>query len=114
MQLHTLMKLIKHNFQVDEELRAYIYNNRIKFIDFTSGFTQDDITLNDFYGKLLTIYYDEETLEIKSIEPHCLSIITPVNKEVYKYLADLIGKTIDDLNNYPKTMDLADLSYQSC
>lgn len=114
MQLHTLMKLIKHNLQVDEELRVYIYTNRIEFIDFTSGFTQDDITVNDFYGKLLTIYYDEKTLEIKSIMPQCLSLITPVNKDVYKYLADLIGKTIDDLNNYPKTMDLADLSYQSC
>lgn len=37
MQLHTLMKLIKHCLLVDEKLRAYIYEGYIQFIDVTSA-----------------------------------------------------------------------------
>lgn len=114
MQLHTLLKLIKNNFVVDEELRAYIYKNRIEFIDFTSAIIQDGKQImDDFYGLMFILYYDKDNT-ITSIEPTSLNLITSGNANMYKFLADLIGQQIGDLNSYPVVPDLDEQIYQTC
>ena len=100
MQLHTLMKLVKNNFMVDEKLKVYIYEDRIDFIDYTSPVDlPDGETLKEFNGLLMTIYYRDT--KIIALEPHSLSLITPRNKNLYSFLGDLIGQEINDLKSYP-------------
>ena len=101
MQLQELMKQVKSKFMIDEQLRVYIYKDRIDFIDFTSAVVDEkgEKIMPDFYGRLFTITYNEKI--ISTIEPSSLSIITPRNTELYKYLCDLIYTKIDDLDSYP-------------
>lgn len=107
MQLHTIMKLVKNNFMIDDELRVYIFKDRIEFIDFTPAIEQDgELLMDDFYGKLFTIYYRDNI--IIAIEHNCLSMITSKNTGLYKFLADLINQEIEDLNTYPVLRDKYD------
>lgn len=100
MQLHTLMKLVKNHFMVDEKLKVYIYEDRIDFIDYTSPIElPDGETLNEFNGRLITMYYRDSV--IIAIEPQSLNLITPRNTGLYKFLCDLIETKIDDLKSYP-------------
>ena len=100
MQLHTLMKLVKNNFMVDEKLKVYIYEDRIDFIDYTSPIElPNGETLKEFNGLLLTMYYKDN--KIIAIEHHSLNLITPRNTNLYKALCDLIDNEINDLQDYP-------------
>ena len=100
MQLHTLMKLVKNHFMVDELLKVYVYEDRIDFIDYTGPVELPDGELmKEFNGMLLTMYYKDNT--IISIEHHSLKLITPRNIGLYKFLCDLIDTKIDDLRSYP-------------
>lgn len=99
MQLHTLMKLVKNHFMVDEKLKVYIYEDRIDFIDYTSPIElPDGELLKEFNGLLITIYYKDT--KIIALEPHSLNLITPRNTEIYKFLCDIIGAEIADLHKY--------------
>ena len=102
MQLNTLMKLIRNAFHIDNELRAYIYADRIEFIEHD---TEIDLgngeILNEFNGRLCVMYLDN-TNKITTIEHSSLSMITPRNIGIYRGLIDLIDVEIADLNNYPK------------
>ena len=101
MRLKTLMKLIKNNFMVDEELRVYIFADTIEFIDYTSAIKQDDKEIcSDFCGNLFTIYHKNNI--ILTIEHNCLKMITGKNRELYKFLVSLINQDIEDLNNYER------------
>jgi len=100
MQLKTLMKLVKNNFMVDEKLKVYIYEDKIEFIDYTSPIElPNGETLKEFNGLLLTIYYRDN--KIIALEPRSLSLMTPRNTGIYKFLCDIIGTEIDDLKSYP-------------
>ena len=115
MQLQELLQLVKKNFLVDDELRAFIYKGKIEFIDYNEPVYQNgNKIMEDFYGLLCVLYFDEKTFEITSIEPSCLRLITKVNCNLYSFLASLIGQYIDDINSYPRLPSISDLDYQSC
>ena len=100
MQLHTLMKLIKNNFMVDEKLKVYIYEDRIDFIDYTSPIDlPDGELLKEFNGLLISLYTKEN--KIVAIEHHSLNLITPKNKNIYTFLCSLIETSITDLHKFP-------------
>lgn len=101
MQLQELMKQVKSKFMVDEQLRVYIYKDRIDFIDFTSAVVdkKGEEIVPDFYGRLFSATYRDKVITV--VEPQSLSMITPRNTELYKYLCDLIYTKIDDLDSYP-------------
>lgn len=109
MLLKDLMNEIKEKLMVDEELRAYLYEDKIVFIDFTSGFSQDGIDLEDFYGTLLTVFIKDK--KISCIENESIHLITPVNKNIVSWLTTLIEVEIEDIDKYPKLKSIEDQDY---
>lgn len=111
MNLNELLKILKNNLMI-EEIRAYIYTNYIKIIDYTPGFTLEDGTeIEPSYGNALTIYYNENN-EITVIE-HNFNIFTPANKDIIPNIVNLIGTKIEDLDNYYKIASLEGEPYQT-
>lgn len=101
MQLNTLLKLLKHGFHVDEELRAYIYKDRVEIVEHEPEITiVGERVISEFNGLLCIIYYNDKNI-ITAIEPSSLSLLTTANKALYKTLIDFIGQDIADLKNYP-------------
>lgn len=96
------MLKVKENMQVDEELRAYVYEDKIEFVEFTSGIEipENNISLKDFCGILFIAYIKED--KICCIEDKCMNIITRANKTAFIFLASLIDIKIDDFNITPK------------
>lgn len=110
MKLHDILKEIKQVFEVDESLRAYLYSNKILLIDYTSEVDiDDDHKLDAFYGRLGTIYLNENN-EIKTIENECINLITPVNKDSLIHLCNLIGIQIEDYNDFPKLPNIKQIN----
>lgn len=105
MLLHTLMKLITNHCYVTDELRVYIYDGYIQFVDHTDyEYTNpktNELVKEEFNGVVFTMSYDTETNEITTIEPSSNVLFTPANKNMYKFLLDLIGQQIENLNSYP-------------
>lgn len=99
MKLKELMKQIKRNFLVDEQLRAYLYKDVIRFIDYTSGCTlSNGEELKPHYGSILNIYLENN--KISYIECNSISLITPANAELIKFVASLINIEIEDYSSY--------------
>ena len=97
--------LIRNAFHIDNELRAYIYADRIEFIEHDPEIDLGNgEILNEFNGRLCVMYLDN-TNKITTIEHNSLSMITPRNVGIYRGLIDLIDVEIADLNNYPKIED---------
>lgn len=99
MKLKELMEQIKRNFLVDEQLRAYLYKDVIRFIDYTSGCTlSNGEELEPHYGSLLNVYLKDN--KISYIECDSISLITPANANLIKFVASLINTEIEDYNSY--------------
>lgn len=108
MKLKELMTQIKDKFQVDEQLRAYLYKDRIKFIDYTSKCVlKNGKKLDDFYGNLMSIYLKEN--KISCIECNIINLITPANIEAINFLTSLINIEIEDYNSYKYLTSLEDI-----
>ena len=100
MRLRTVMKLIKNQFMVDEELRAYKYDDRIELYEYISPIDKDGKRiLNEMECKLMILYYNKNNV-ITSIEHSCLSLINERNMCLYKCLIKLVGEIIIDLDKY--------------
>ena len=100
MRLRTVMKLIKNQFMVDEELRAYKFNDRIELFEYISPIKQDGKkVMDEMECRLMTLYYDKNNV-ITSIEHNCLSLINERNMCLYKCLIKLVGEIIIDLDKY--------------
>ena len=107
--LEQLMKDLKREFIVDETLKAYLYENKIEFVDYTSPIDlENGDKLEDFYGNLCTIYIDKEN-KISTIENSCINLITPVNVKVINFLTSLIGEEIEAYDQYPKLPSIREL-----
>lgn len=106
MLLKDLLKDIKKNLMVDEQLKAYLYKDRILLIDFTSGFElpEQSINMKDFYGTIGSLLLKDN--KISSIENEIIHLITPANQQTIIYLASLIGTEIDDYDQYEKIKTL--------
>lgn len=108
MLLNSLLLDIKKKFMVDDQLKAYLYENKIELIDFTPGFyLSNGEWEDDFYGFLFTIYLEDN--KISCIENNSIQLITPVNQQTVIYLASLIGTIIDDYDNYDKLKSISKL-----
>lgn len=108
MELYDLLKQIKENFQVDETLRAYLYDNRIDLIDFTDEVElPNGQKLDAFYGKLGSLILENN--KISCIENNCINLITPANCEIFTFLASLIGVEITDYDSYAKLLNIRQL-----
>lgn len=109
--LPELMKQIKSIFQVDDKLRVYLYENKIKVIDYTPEIElPDGQKLDEFFGNLFTIYIDGNKITV--IENSSISLITPANAEAIKFLTSLVGKEIEAYEQYPKLPTIKDLDYK--
>ena len=99
MKLKELMEQIKRNFLVDEQLRAYLYKDVIRFIDYTSGYTlSNGEELEPHYGSLLNIYLEGN--KISYIECDSINLITPANANLIKFVASLVNIEIEDYDSY--------------
>lgn len=105
MELYELLNKIKQNFQVDETLRAYLFDNKIELIDYTEEIDlPDGHKLDPFFGKLGTLYLQNN--KISCIENNSINLITPANYEIFSFLASLIGTEITDYDSYAKLLDI--------
>lgn len=105
MELYDLLKSIKEHFQVDETLRAYLFDNKIELIDYTSEVElPDGDKLDAFFGNLGILYLEDN--KITCIENNSIKLITPANCEIFAYLASLIGTEIIDYDSYAKLLDI--------
>lgn len=108
MELYELLNKIKQNFQVDETLRAYLYDNKIELIDYTEEIDlPDGHKLDPFFGNLGTLYLQNN--KISCIENKSINLITPANCEIFSFLASLIGVEITDYDSYAKLLDIHQL-----
>ena len=111
MLLKELLKDIKREFMIDEQLKAYLYENKIELVDFTSGFEYEvkgeKKVEDDFYGNIGTLYL--ENGKITHIENNSIHLITKSNQQLVIYLASLIGTIIDDYNSYDKLKNIRQL-----
>lgn len=111
MLLKELLKDIKREFMIDEQLKAYLYENKIELVDFTSGFEyevkEEKKVEDDFYGNIGTLYL--ENGKITHIENNSIHLITKSNQQLVIYLASLIGTIIDDYNSYDKLKNIRQL-----
>lgn len=99
MKLKELMEQIKRSFLVDEQLRAYLYKDVIRFIDYTSGYTlSNGEELEPHYGSLLNIYLEGN--KISYIECDSINLITPANANLIKFVASLVNIEIEDYDSY--------------
>ena len=105
MQLHTLLKLLKHGFHVDNELRAYIFNSKLEILEHDPEIKIDNKVIREFNGLLCTIYFNDKNI-ITIIEPSSIHTITTANKSLYKTLVDLIGQEITDIKSYSVIEDI--------
>ena len=100
MRLKTIMKLIKNQFMVDDELRAYRYEDRIELFDYVSPIEQDGKKIMDeMECRLLVLYYNKDGI-ITTIEHNCLTLLNERNSHLYKCLIKLLGEKIIDLDKY--------------
>lgn len=105
MKLYDMMTVIKDKFKV-EELRAYLYKDKIEFIDFTPGYKGS----KDFYGGLFTIYVDHNV--IISIDNESMHFINDKNKDCISYLIGLIGTEIEGYQYFPKLDSIENMYYE--
>ena len=107
--LKQLMEEIKEIFMVDEILKAYLYENKIEFVDYTSPVDlENGDKLDDFYGNLCTLYIDKDN-KISTIENPSINLITPVNIKALRFLTNLIGQEIEAYDQYPKLPSIREL-----
>lgn len=107
--LKQLMEEIKETLMVDEILKAYLYENKIEFVDYTSPVDlENGDKLDDFYGNLCTLYIDKDN-KISTIENPSINLITPVNINALRFLTNLIGQEIEDYDQYPKLPSIREL-----
>ena len=105
MRLYTIMKLIKNQFMVDEELRAYKYDDRIELFEYVSPVEQDGKeVMKSMECRLMILYYNDKNI-ITAIEHNCLKLLNQRNKNLYKFLIKLIGEPIIDLDKYKCTYE---------
>lgn len=109
MQLHTLMKLIKNHFVVDEELRVYRYADRLEFYDYISPVYNDnnEKLMEEMEGRLLILYYNDNNV-VTAVEHSCLKLVNERNKNLYKFVINLVGTEITDLYEYKMLEDKED------
>lgn len=118
MLLHNLMEQIKQNCLIDDELRLFIYDDYIEVIDHTDyeyiSPKLKKLMKEEFNAMIFRIHYSGVNKEITAIEPTTSNILfTPANRDMYKFLVDLPGQTIDDLESYPTNPGRKDDIYQS-
>jgi len=110
------MEQIKQNYSEVDELRVYIYDSYIQFVDhmdyeYTKPKTKE-LVKEECNGVLFTMSYNE-TKEITTIESGSGILFTPTNKNRNKFLLDLLGQTIEDLESYPVNPGRENDIYQS-
>lgn len=108
MKLREFLKELRCKLLIDDNLKAYLYKDKIEIIDFTPGFDlENGERIEDFYGHVLDIYLEDNKITI--IEDRAMKMMTPVNKDTYIYLANLIGLEIEDYSDYEKLSNHRDL-----
>lgn len=108
MKLYELLNKVKEQFQVDESLRAYLYENKIELVDYTSEVElPDGRTIDPFYGNLGTLCLQGN--KITCIENNSIKLITPANCHIFAFLASLIDIEIEDYDNYAKLPSISQI-----
>ena len=99
MKLAELCHNIMGKFHIDDYIETYLSEDKgiLEVVEVTEPCYDDEgkLLTNEFKGRLLTLYLRDGI--ITSIEPNALSIITPVNKELYDYILSLMYQPIDDI-----------------
>ena len=111
MKLKALLEELKHVFLIEEELRAYLYEDRIEVCDYTSAIRLTDRTLDETLCLVATIYVNKEN-KINIIENRLLNMITTANADMVRFLTNLIGQTVDDYKEYPKLENHRNLPHE--
>lgn len=109
MNLKELVQEIKKVTPYDDELRVYLYENRIEFYDFSYGYEAQGETYKDSMSLILALNIKDNV--IKTIENQFGSFITPANSETILLLCNLIGEEIVDYGTYEKLQNLIDLPH---
>ena len=111
MQLKDLLQKLKILLLIDDELRAYIYEDGyIEIIDHIDEIKLDNGEILDSSNHTcLKICYNKKN--IIDVIDHNFNIFTPANKDIVIQIANLIGTNIEDLDNYPKIKSLDKLEY---
>lgn len=108
MKLKDFLKELRYKLLIDDNLKAYLYGDKMEIIDYTPGYElQNGEIIDPFYGHVLDIYFEGNTISI--VEDRAMKIITPVNKDTHIYLANLIGLEIEDYGDYAKLPNHRDL-----
>lgn len=102
MKLIDLLKKLKQLLLIDDELRAYIYEDGyIEIIDHINEIKLDNGEILDSSNHTcLKICYNKKN--IIDVIDHNFNIFTPANKDIVPQIINLIGIEIEDLDKYPK------------
>lgn len=110
MRLKELGQEISKVFIIEDTLKMYCYENKLEFIDYTPEYKlPNGAIITESYAHFLTLNIKDN--KVSCIENSSLTLITPSNKNMIKYLADLIGVEIEDYNDYSK---LLSIKYLEC
>lgn len=108
MKLNDLLKNLKYNLHIDDKLKAYLYDDRIEIIDYTSEYVlADGYKVDACYGYMLNLYIKNNTITM--FEDKAFKLVTTANKDTLTYLISLIGLEIEDYDNYNKLPKLENL-----
>lgn len=108
MKTSDFIKELKEHLPAIDTLRAYLYKDKIEVIDYTESFELDGIKEEPFYGRVLTIYIEDNKVSV--IKNHSFELITPANVEMLKYILSILGVELEDYENHNFNPDISDLS----
>ena len=115
MELKELIQKAKEIIPHDDELRAYLYKDKIYFYDFSFGFDlpgyDTDEIVHEEDSMSCVVQLNLENNKIRTIENPMGNFITQANKDILLFFIELMDKEIEDYDKYDKLDDLYELPY---